>query len=53
MGKDETSTPTVATEALLLSCIIDAIKRRDVATFDILRAFMYSDMKGEKVMMRI
>jgi hypothetical protein len=32
MTKEDTSSPTVATEALMLSCMIDASKHRDVAT---------------------
>jgi hypothetical protein len=50
MTKQETSSPTVATEALMLTCVIDAVERRDVATCDIPGAFMQSDMKGEVVM---
>jgi hypothetical protein len=40
----ETSSPTVAIEALMLSCIIDAKEGRDVATADIPGAFMQTDM---------
>ena len=50
MTKKETSSPTVATEALILTCVIDAIEGRDVATCDIPGAFMQSDMKGKVVM---
>jgi hypothetical protein len=50
MTKQETSSPTVATEALILSCVIDAIEGRDVATCNIPGAFMQSDMKGKVVM---
>jgi hypothetical protein len=50
MTKEETSSPTIATESLILSCVIDAIKGRDVATCDIPGAFMQSDMKGKVVM---
>jgi hypothetical protein len=52
MTKDETVSPTVATEALILSCLIDAIEGRDVATCDIPGAFMHSDME-EKVIMKL
>jgi hypothetical protein len=38
--KEETSTPTVAVEALMLSSIIDAKERRYVVTADIPGAFM-------------
>jgi hypothetical protein len=50
LSKQETSSPTVATEALSLTCVIDAIEGRDVATCDIPGAFMQSDMKGKVVM---
>ncbi len=50
MTKQETSAPTVATEALILTCVVDAIEDRDVATCDIPGAFMQSDMKGKVVM---
>ena len=43
-GKDETSSPTVSTEALFLSCVIDAQEGRQVATMDIPGAFMHSEM---------
>ena len=38
--KEETTSPTVMTELLLISCMIDAIERRDVATIGIPSAFM-------------
>jgi hypothetical protein len=50
MSKDQTSLPTVATESLMLSCIIGAKENRDVATADILGAFMQADMEGEVLM---
>jgi hypothetical protein len=43
--KEEASSPTVAVEALLLSCVIDAQENRDVATADIPGAFMQADME--------
>ena len=43
-GKDETSSPMVSTEALFLSCIIDAQEGRQVATMDIPGVFMHSEM---------
>jgi hypothetical protein len=42
--KEETSAPTVAVEALMLSSIIDAKERRYVVTADIPGAFMQADM---------
>eukprot|EP00957_Ditylum_brightwellii_P166216 12653675-Ditylum_brightwellii.AAC.1 len=44
--KDETSVPTVATEALMLSCTIDAMESRDVTMVDIPGAFVQADMDG-------
>jgi hypothetical protein len=50
--KEETSSPTVRTESLFLSCVIDAKEGRDVATTDIPGAFMQADM-DELVHMRL
>ena len=50
--KEETSSPTISTEALFLTCIIDAMEGRDVATLDIPGAFMQADM-DELVHLRI
>jgi hypothetical protein len=52
MTKDKTASPTVATKALILMCLIDAIEGRDVATCNIPGAFMQSDMEG-KVLMKL
>jgi hypothetical protein len=52
MSKEKISSPTVATEALILTCVIDAMEGRDVATWDIPGFFMQSDMKG-KVLMKL
>ena len=50
--KEETSSPTISTEALFLTCMIDALEGRDVATLDIPGAFMQADM-DELVHLRI
>ena len=50
--KDDASSPTVATESVLLSCVIDAKERCDVATVDIPGAFMQGD-QDETVHMRL
>ena len=42
--KDETSSPTVKTESLLLSCTIDANEKRSVMTCDVPGAFMQVDV---------
>jgi hypothetical protein len=52
MTKEETSLPTVTTKALILTCVINPIEKRDVATCDIPSAFMQSDIKG-KAMLRL
>jgi len=39
--------PTVSTEVLFLSCVIDAKEGRDVATVDVPGAFMHADMDAE------
>jgi hypothetical protein len=40
ISKEDASLPTVATEAVLLSCIIDAEEGRDVAVINIPNAFI-------------
>jgi hypothetical protein len=35
--KEDTTSPTVIIESLLLSCMMDAMERRDVTTIDIPR----------------
>ena len=47
MTKADTSSPTVSIESLLLSCMIDALEGRDVATCDIPGAFMQADIDEE------
>jgi hypothetical protein len=42
--KEEASSPTVAIESVMLSCVIDAKEGRDIATVDIPGAFMQADM---------
>jgi hypothetical protein len=42
--KENASSPTVSLESLLLTCVIDAMGRRHVATTDIPGAFMHADM---------
>lgn len=43
-SKHKKSAPTVVTEALLLSCVIDAKEGQDVAACNIPGAFMQADM---------
>jgi hypothetical protein len=42
--KQEASSPTVAIESLMISCVIDAKEGTDVATVDIPGAFLQVDM---------
>ena len=51
-NKEDASSPTVAIEAVMLSCVIDPHEHRDVATVDIPGAFMQADM-DELVHMRL
>ena len=50
--KDESASPTVATEAVFITAVIDALERRVVTVADIPGAFMHSDMDPD-VYMRI
>jgi hypothetical protein len=50
ISKEDASSPTVATEAVLLSCIIDAEDGRDVAVVDIPNAFVQTRVENEKDM---
>ena len=43
-SKDETSSPTVCTEAVFLTAVINAQERRKVMTIDIPGAFMHVDI---------
>ena len=55
--KNDTSSPTVSTEAVLLTAVIDAKEGRDVMTSDIPNAFVQTqnelDKDGEQVFMKI
>ena len=50
ISKEDASSPTVATESVLLSCIIDAEEGRDVAVVDIPNAFIQTRIEDEKDM---
>ena len=47
MTKEETYSPTVSTEELMISCLMDAKEGIDVSTIDILGPFRHADMKYE------
>ena len=53
ISKEDASSPTVATESVLLSCIIDAQEGRDVAVIDIPNAFIQTRVEDEKDMVTI
>jgi hypothetical protein len=50
ISKEYASSPTVATQLVLLSCIIDAEEERDVAVVDIPNAFFQTRVENEKDM---
>ena len=43
LSKEDTSLTAVSTKGLMLSCMIDSMKGRGVATFDIPEAFLQTD----------
>jgi hypothetical protein len=47
ISKEDSSSPTVATEAVLLTCIIDAEEGRDVAVVDISNAFIQTKFEDK------
>ena len=53
ISKEDSILPTVSTEAVLLSCIIDAEEERDVAVIDIPNAFIQTRVENEKDMVYI
>ena len=44
ISKEERSSPTVTTEGMILSCILDVMEGRYVVTVDIPWAFLHADM---------
>jgi hypothetical protein len=58
IGREEASSPTVSTESILLTAVIEAEEGRDVATMDIPNAFIQTevsetDKHGNKTIMKI
>ena len=53
--REEAASPTAATEAILITGVIEAKQRRDVMTLDIPNAFVQTNIptSGEKVVMKI
>ena len=50
ISKEDASSPTVATESVLLTCIIDAEEERDVAVIDIPNAFIQTRIERKSDM---
>jgi hypothetical protein len=50
ISKEDSSSPTIATESVLLSCIIDVEEHRDVAVVDIPNAFVQTRVENKKDM---
>ena len=48
--KEDSSSPTATTESVILTCIIDAEERRDVAVVDIPNAFIQTKIEKESEM---
>ena len=48
--KSETASPTIATDPLMVSIIVDAFERRDVATADIAGAYLKAYMEDFTIM---
>jgi hypothetical protein len=48
ISKEDASSPTLAMESVLLSCIIDAEEERDVAVVDIPNTFVQTRVENEK-----
>jgi Reverse transcriptase (RNA-dependent DNA polymerase) len=55
IDKDEASSPTALTEAIMMTAAIEADENRDVMTADIPNAFVQTEMenKAERIMMKI
>ena len=48
-GKDEITSPTVSTDALLMTLIIDAMEEREVATADVPGAYLHATMEDHVI----
>lgn len=53
--KEEAASPTAATEAIMITGVIEAKQRRDVMTLDVPNAFVQTDIpkKSERIIMKI
>jgi hypothetical protein len=50
ISKEDDISPSVATESVILSCIIDAEEHRDVSVVDIPNAFVQTRVENDKDM---
>jgi hypothetical protein len=50
ISKEDASLPTITTQAILLSCIIDAKEERDVTVIDIPNTFIQTRVKDKEDM---
>ena len=48
ISKEDASSPTVSTEAVMLTCVVDAEEDRDMAVIDIPNAFIQTRVENEK-----
>ncbi len=48
LSKEDSSLPTAATEFVLLTLVVDAKEKRDVAIIDIRKAFIQTVVEDEK-----
>ncbi len=46
--KEDASSPTVSSEAVMLTCVLNATEKRDVAVVDIPNAFIQTVVEDEK-----
>jgi hypothetical protein len=55
VAREEATSPTAATDAILITGVIDAKQRRDVMTLDVPNAFVQTPIpqSGEKIIMKI
>jgi len=44
-NKDETACPTVSTDALMMTMLIDAWEKRDVGSADVVGAYLHADLE--------
>ena len=51
--KEDSASPTVLLESVMITSVIDAKEGRDVAIIDIPNAFVQTEMEGERVVMKM